>query len=214
MLLVDLSPSISFGTVRQLKSELAAHLCSLLAFCALKNNDRIGLILFTDRVEKFVPPDKGLPHLLRILREVLFFAPKGKGTDVSSPLEYLSRVLKRKTVSFIISDFYGPNFENTLSKVGQHHDLIAITLTDPFELALPRIGMVRLADPETGQTFLLDTSDEAVQKAYRRAFDQRTQERKKQFQRAGVDHIDLRTDQPYLPPLIRFFRDREGRYGR
>jgi len=214
MLLLDLSPSLCFGTVRQLKSQLAARLCGLLSFCAIRNNDRIGLILFTDQVEKFVPPEKGLGHVLRILKEALYFSPRGKGTNISAPLEYLNRVLKRRTVTFILSDFHASHFERALSVARRRHDLVAITFTDPFELTLPRIGIVKLDDPETGQSFLIDTSDELLRNEYRKNARERAEERKRLFRSSHVDHIDLRTDAPYLPVLIKFFRMRERRYGR
>jgi uncharacterized protein (DUF58 family) len=211
MLLLDMSGSTYFGSVNKLKRHLAAELCSLLAMSAIKNNDRVGLIAFTDRIEKFIPPRKGLSHVLRIIRDALYFEPEGKTTDVSGALEYLSRVTSRSTVTFILSDFYDEDFKKPLSVASRRHDLVAMSITDPRETALPDVGIINLEDPETGESFLLDTSSAGVRKEYRanslRVFD----ERQKLFRSVSVDHIDIRTDVPYTQELYRFFRMRERR---
>jgi len=167
MLLLDLSGSSYFGTVNKLKRQIAAEICSVLAFSAIRNNDKVGLIIFTDKIEKFVPPKKGVSHVLRIIREALYFNPKGKKTDISGALEYLNKVCKRSTVTFIVSDFYDDNFEKPLSIADRRHDVVAITITDPKELDLPDIGMVQFEDPETERAFYLDTSNQVVRHNFR-----------------------------------------------
>ena len=211
MLLLDMSLSCSFGTVKQLKSRLAAEICSLLAFSAIQNNDKVGLIIFTDRIEKFVPPRKGLSHVLRVIREALYFKPKGSGTNIKAALEYLGKVTTRKTVTFIISDFYNPAFKKDLSITNKRHDTIAVTITDPLEIELPNIGIIKLDDPETGESRLIDTSRAALRKDYHKNSLQRFHERKKLFQSINVDSIDIRTDIPYSKTLIAFFKMRERR---
>ncbi len=211
MLLLDMSLSCSFGTAKQLKSRLAAEICSILAFSAIRNNDRVGLIIFTDRIEKFVPPRKGLSHVLRVIREALYFKPKGSGTNIKAALEYLGKVTTRKTVTFIISDFYNPAFKKDLSITNKRHDTIAVTITDPLEIELPNIGIIKLDDPETGESRLIDTSSAGLRKDYHKNSLQRFQERKKLFQSINVDSIDIRTDIPYSKTLIAFFKMRERR---
>lgn len=211
MFLLDISPSCCFGTVNYLKSQLAAELCSLLSFAAVKNNDKIGLILFTDRIEKFIPPQKGLRHVLRIIRDALYFKPKGKGTDISLALEYVNRVFKRRTVTFLLSDFYSSNFKNPLSSANKRHDIVAITINDPLEMNIPNMGMVNLWDAETGKSYLLDTSDSELRKEYDINFHNLIEERKNLFRSINVDHIDIATDVPYLQTLIKFFGMRKRR---
>jgi len=211
MLLLDMSLSCSFGTAKQLKSRLAAEICSILAFSAIRNNDRVGLIIFTDRIEKFVPPRKGLSHVLRVIREALYFKPKGSGTNIKAALEYLGKVTTRKTVTFIISDFYNPAFKKDLSITNKRHDTIAVTITDPLEIELPNIGIIKLDDPETGESRLIDTSSAGLRKDYYKNSLQRFHERKKLFQSINVDSIDIRTDIPYSKTLIAFFKMRERR---
>ena len=159
MLLLDASRSCRFGSVKHLKNQLAAELCSVLAFSAIKNNDRVGLIIFTDKIEKFVPPRKGMRHVLRVIREALYYEPEGKGTNISHALEYLDRVTRRKAITFIISDFFDKDFKNLLSVSNKRHDVVAVTITDPREVDLPNIGIIKLKDAETGEDFLIDTSD-------------------------------------------------------
>lgn len=211
MLLLDMSGSSYFGTVNRLKKQLAAELCSLLAMSAIKNNDKVGLIAFTDRIEKFVPPRKGLSHVLRIIRDALYFDPEQKGTDISGALEYLNRVATRRTVTFIISDFYEMDYKKSLSIANKRHDIVAVSITDPRELDLPDTGIIILEDAETGRSFTVDTSSHAVRRQYhinaRRMFD----ERQKLLRASNVDHIDIRTDVSYSRELHRFFRMRERR---
>jgi uncharacterized protein (DUF58 family) len=211
MLILDMSASSLFGTVRQLKMKLAAEICSLLAFSAIRNNDKVGLIIFTDRVEKFVPPRKGMQHVLRVIREALYFKPKGRGTDVVAALDYLNKITHRKTVTFIISDFYAADFRKKLSVANRRHDIIAITITDPRELELPEMGIVELYDPETQKVFSLDSSDRTLRDKYARDSSRRIKERNTLFRSINVDTIDIRTDIPYAQNLFKFFRGRERR---
>ena len=209
MLLLDMSQSFCFATVNKLKIQLAAELCSVLAFSAIKNNDKVGFISFTDRIEKFVPPRKGISHVLRVIREALYFKPEGKGTDIPLAIEYLNRVTTRRTVTFIISDFYATNFKKSLSIANKRHDIIAITITDPREINLPDIGIVKLDDPETGENFFLDTSDSRLRENYHNNSIEKLRERQKLFRSISVDNIDIRTDVPYTETLLRFFKMRE-----
>ncbi len=211
MLLLDISRSSYFGTVNQLKKELAAELCSLLAMSAIKNNDRVGLIAFTDRIEKFVPPRKGLTHVLRIIREAIYYQPEGYGTDIAGALEYLSRVTKRSSVTFMISDFYAKDFKMALSIANKRHDIVALSITDPRELEMSDIGLVSLEDEEEGRSFMIDSSSSAVRKAYSENAANMFAERERLFRSVNVDHIDIRTDIPYTPELYKFFRMRERR---
>lgn len=212
MFLMDISPSCYFGTVNYLKAQLAAELCALLSFTAVRNNDKIGLILFTDRIEKFIPAKKGINHAMRIIRDALYFKAKGKGTNISLSLDYLNKVLKRSTITFILSDFYSSDFKKPLSITNKHHDIVAITITDPVEINLPDAGIVKLYDSETGENFLIDTSDSKLRKEYNINSRNRLEERKKLFRSINVDHIDISTDTPYLKTLINFFMMREKRF--
>lgn len=211
MLLLDASMSCHFGSVKQLKNQLAAELCSMLAFSAIKNNDKVGLIIFTDRIEKFVPPRKGLRHVLRVIREALYYRPQGKGTNICLGLEYLNRVTKRKTITFIISDFLDKGFKKLLSVSNKRHDIIAVTITDPREIELPNVGIIHLNDAETGETFVVDTSDTNFRTQYRQEAIKRLKERTKLLGSTGVDTIDVYTDKPYIGELIKFFKMREKR---
>lgn len=211
MLLLDMSGSSYFGTVNKLKEQLAAELCSLLAMSAIKNNDRVGLIAFTDRIEIFVPPRKGLSHVLRIIRDALYFDPEGKGTDIAGALEYLSKVTTRSTVTFVISDFHAEDYSRPLSIANRRHDIVALSITDPREIDLPDAGIISLEDAETGKGFLIDTSSPSVRKKYHINALRMMDEREELFRSTKVDHIDIRTDVPYTRELYRFFRMRERR---
>jgi len=211
MLLLDMSASSYFGTTEQLKMQLAAKLCSLLAFSAIRNNDKVGFIAFTDRIEKFIPPRKGISHVLRVIREALYFKPQGTGTDISVVLKYLNRVTTRKTVTFIISDFLSPDFKKMLAVANKRHDIVAVTITDPRELEFGDIGLVKLFDPEKKRDFILDTSDKGVRQEYAQKNQQRIKEREALFRSLRVDTIDVRTDIPYSRSLLKFFKFRERR---
>ncbi len=211
MLLLDMSGSSYFGTVNKLKRQLAAEICSLLAISAMKNNDRVGLIAFTDKTEKFVPPRKGLSHVMRIIREALYYKPEQNGTDIASALEYLNRVTNRSTVSFIISDFYAVDFKKSLSVTGKGHDMVAVSITDPRELELPDMGIVNVEDAETGENFMIDTSSYKLRQDYSARALKMFDERSRLFRSINIDHIDIRTDRPYSQEMYKFFRMRERR---
>ncbi len=211
MLLLDMSQSFYFGTANQPKVQLAAQLCAVLAFSAIQNNDKVGLIIFTDRIEKFVPPRKGLRHVLRVIREALYFKPQGTGTNTSGAIEYLNRVTKRSSVTFAISDFYPLDFKKSLSAANKRHDIVAITITDPKEISLPDVGLIKLNDAETKESFVLDTSDPLLREEYNRNAQKIFQDRERMFRSVNVDTIDIRTDVPYSQSLYKFFRMREKR---
>lgn len=211
MFLVDLSSSGKFGSAKQIKNEIATEICALLALSATRNKDKVGLILFTDKVEKFIPPKKGKTHVLRLIREVLYFKPEGKGTDLAIALEYLIKVTKRKTVSFLVSDFIAEGYEHTLRIANKRHDIIAISITDPRELELPKVGFIELEDAETGEMMLIDTSDGRIREEFNRRNVNSMDERAKLFRTMGVDLINVKTDRPYIEPIMKFFRMREKR---
>ena len=212
MILLDASASTSFGSGRQLKSELAAELSAVLAFSAIRNNDRVGLIVFTERIEKFIPPRKGTSHVLRVIREALYFKPKGRGTDIAKAIEYLNAVTTRRAVVFVISDFYSRGYKKSLTIANKRHDMIAITITDPRESDMPNVGIIELGDAETGKVFLVDTSSASVRKRYNERSRKTLSERKDIFNSSKVDHIDISTARPYLVPLMQFFKMRERRF--
>jgi uncharacterized protein (DUF58 family) len=211
MFLVDLSFSGEFGSMKQFKNEIATEICAVLAFSAVRNNDKVGLILFTDKVEKFVPPKKGKTHVLRVIREVLYYKPENKGTDISIALEYLLKVTKRKTVCFLISDFIAEGFERALRIANKRHDMVAVSITDPRELEIPNIGFVELEDAETGEITLIDTSDRKMMERFNSFNVKNMEERTKIFRGMGVDLVDVRTDSSYVEPIMKFFRAREKR---
>lgn len=212
MLLVDTSASTHFGTVKQLKSEMAAEMAALFAFSAITNNDKVGLILFSDRVELALPPKKGTRHVLRVIREVLSFAPRGRGTNISTALEYLARVTKRRCVTFVISDFLDPHARLALKIANRRHDVVGIVLDDPRDLALPDVGLIALQDAESGEHLVLDTGDIRVRRAYEERAAAARHERDRMLRGIDVDAVALRTDRPYTEALLRFFRMRERRH--
>lgn len=211
MLLVDLSASEDFGSRGRTKGEVAVELCALLAFSAIKNNDKVGLIIFSDGVEKFVPPRKGRRHVLRVLRELLYHQPRGRGTRIAEALEYLNRVQRRRAVAFLVSDFRDEGFEQPLVVAARRHDLVAVRLVDRREEALPSVGFVDLEDPETGERLLVNTSDPDFREAFSRWEGARRSALDRVFRRSGVDVVDIRAGEPYDRPLMRFFRERARR---
>ncbi|MCX5859576.1 MAG: DUF58 domain-containing protein [Proteobacteria bacterium] len=211
MLLVDLSTSQKFGSGQRLKSELAAELAAVLAYTAIKSNDKVGLIIFTDRVEKFIPPKKGRGHVWRVIREILSFAPVQKDTRIEVALDYLNRVVNKRSIAFLVSDFLTTGFEKSLKIANQKHDLVAIHLSDPREEAIPKIGLVELEDAETGERVVIDTSDFIFERDFETWSRKVEKERTKLFRSLGVDLIRVRTDRSYTETLIRFFRMREKR---
>jgi uncharacterized protein (DUF58 family) len=212
ILLVDASASQRFGTRDRFKAELAAELASVLAFSALRNNDRIGMVTFTDRVEKVIRPKKGRNHVLRLIRETLYCSPQGSGTNIARALQYLGEVWRRKAVVFLLSDFADTNFEPALRITARRHDLIAVQLADRREKDLPPVGLITLEDAETGEQFCIDTADDFFMREYRRRGAERQAALQKILARAHVDHIPVSTGEPYIAPLVRFFRQREKRF--
>ncbi len=211
MLVVDVSASGDFGSVGNSKRELAAEVASILAFSAIKNNDKVGLLLFTDEVELFIHPKKGRLHTLRLIREMLYFEPRRKGTDITAALDYLNRVVTRRAVVFLISDFLDRDFSKPLSVTGRRHDLVAIPVVDPGEENLPDVGLITLEDPETGEQIDVNTSSRALRGAYLALEEKRKKALTQTFRKLGLDMIPLRTDQDYLLTLRNFFESREHR---
>jgi len=211
MLMVDMSGSGMFGSVSRFKNELAAELCAVLAFSAIKNNDKVGLIAFTDDIELYVPPQKGSKHVLRVIREVLYFEPKGKGTDIPKALHYLNNVIRRKAVVFLVSDFMADNYETALRVANRRHDVVAITVTDPREHTLPDVGLVAVRDAETGRETLVNTSDARVRATYEKETRVMLQKRDEILRRNRVDTMHTSTDTPYVEEIYRFFKMRERR---
>ncbi|MBI5124533.1 MAG: VWA domain-containing protein, partial [Candidatus Omnitrophica bacterium] len=211
MILLDASSSSYFGTAKRFKSELAAEVSAVLAFAAIQNNDRVGLVIFTDRIEKVIPPRKGLQHVLRVVREALYFKPKGKGTDIAGALRYLDGIMTRRAVVFIISDLFAKDFKKPLSIANKKHDIVAITITDPRELGLPNVGLVELTDAEKGSIFLIDTSSAKLRERYAANSREVIEGRRALFGSISVDHIDITTDKPYVEELIKFFKMRKRR---
>jgi len=212
MMLVDVSGSGEFGTVQQLKRDIATELCAVLAFSAIQNNDKVGVILFSDVIEKFIPPKKGRTHILRIVRELLDFTPAHRGTDVTEGLRYLTSAIKKRSIAFLISDFLGSGYDDALKIAARKHDLIGVHLYDPREVELPPAGLIRVRDAETGEAIWIDTGDRMVRDGYSRWWIQQQETRKKLFLRCGVDAVEIRSDQSYIQPLISFFRAREKRW--
>ena len=211
MLVVDFSSSGNFGTVQHLKNEIAAEICAVLAFSAIKNNDKVGLILFTDQIEKFVPPKKGRAHILRIIRELVSFEPLGTGTNIRQGLEYFNHVNKKRSIAFLISDFIDSGYDNILRIISKKHDVIAVEIADPREEQLPNVGLMRLRDAETGQDRWIDTGDRRVRKEFEQFWRTRREQRKALFLRSKVDAIPIRIDRPYIKPIVDFFKLREKR---
>lgn len=235
MVLLDVSSSCFFGTTNQFKSQLACEICSLLAFSAIKNNDKAGLIVFDDQIRKFLPARKGARHVLRVIRDALFFSSsevirqskplsdknQRRKTDINYVLEYLARVVKHRAIVFIISDFYSFkkdsagesfDFKKKLNIANKRHDVIAVTITDPREMGMPDVGLIALEDAETGQTVLIDSSDPVFRREYKNNSLKIFKERAMVFGSTGIDHIDIRTDIGYMPALIKFFKKRERRH--
>jgi uncharacterized protein (DUF58 family) len=212
MLLVDMSGSLFFGSVEKTKQQVAAELSSILAFSALKNNDKVGLILFTDRIEKFVPPRKGKSHALRIIREVLSFEPQGNQTNIKQALEYFNHTIKKKAIVFLISDFLDVGYEKILRIVGKKHDLIGMVLQDPREKTMIDAGLVKFRDAETGEIRYLDTGDKAVRQSIIEENKLLADYQRQLFVSSRLDSIKIETSDSYVKPLVRFFKQREKRW--
>jgi uncharacterized protein (DUF58 family) len=211
MLCVDLSGSERFGTRRRFKSELASELAAVLAMSAIRNNDRVGAVLFTDRIEHVVPPRKGRRHALRLMRDLLAFEPVGSGTDITAALDYTGKMLVHKSILFVVSDFQEEDLEQPLKLLAQRHDVVAVTVEDPSEHDLPDLGLARFMDPESGQTIDVDTSDPEVRANFAATVAEELMSRRRLLRRLAIDEIPLRTDGGVVDPLIKFFRTRETR---
>jgi len=212
MLLVDVSSSGSFGSDQKMKTEVAAEVASILAFAAIKNNDKIGLIIFSDKIEHHIPPKKGKGHIWNIIRTILSFKPDGKKTNLSLPLEYLLKIQKKKATTFLISDFQDENYESQLKLANQRFDLIAINIIDPREETLPEVGMVFLEDSETGSTLLIDTNDKEMLKKHKSLCIKKRQDRKMFFNSIGIDTIEVFTNKPLTDPIVKYFKLREKKH--
>ena len=212
MLLVDVSSSGSFGSDQKFKNEIAAEVASIIAFAAIKNNDKIGLIIFSDKIEHHIPPKKGKAHIWNIIRTILSFKPEGKGTNLAMPLEYLLKIQKKKATTFLISDFQDTNYEQQLKLANQKFDLIAINIIDPREETLPDVGMVFLEDLETGKTLLVNTHDSQMLKEHQKRCSQKKQDRKKFFNSIGIDTIEIFTNKSLTDPIIKYFKFREKKH--
>ncbi len=209
--LVDLSASGDFGTREKLKNELAAEFCAVLAFAAIRNNDKVGLIVFTDQVELFIPPKKGTRHVLRLIRELLAFRVPGKKTDIPMALDYLGRVIRKKATVFLVSDFLADGFARPLALLNKRHDIVAVPVRDRAEMEMPPAGLIEFVDAETGRLRMIDASSKAIRTHFRMQHAKRTAELQGLFRYANVDSISIQTDKPYINELISFFHMRHRR---
>ena len=211
MLMVDLSGSKDFGTVHRMKNELAAEVAALLAFSAIQNNDRVGALIFTDVVEKYIPPKKGRKHVLRVVRELLAYESIHRKTSIETAVKYLNNVLTKKSVVFLISDFFDQGYEKSLRVANQRHDLVALPVRDPREAELPNVGIIQMLDPESGETVWVDTSLRQVRERYRKMAADSAEARNRIFRRNRIEFVDIYTHQLYDVPLVKFFRERAKR---
>ncbi len=212
LIIFDASGSFDFGTRLRLKRELAAEVGAVLAFSAIRNNDKVGLLIFTDKIEGFIPPRKGTKHVLRIIREILHFKPSSRGTDISQALEYAMRVVKRHSVMFLISDFRDKNYERALTVANRKHDVVAVTIGDPSEHGIPPVGLIEVEDGESAERVILDLRSQRSASLFRDLNSRLAEERQAVLSRARVDEISLDTERDYAEPLVRFFRERERRF--
>jgi uncharacterized protein (DUF58 family) len=209
---VDLSASGRFGTLDKTKNQLAAEFCAVLAFTAAKNNDKVGLLIFTDQIELFIPPKKGSSHILRLIRELLYFQTPKKQTNIPLALDYIARVVRKKAVVFVVSDFIQTDFKKSLSLLNKRHDCIAVPVSDPAEVALPNVGLIEFEDAESGEMVDIDTSSRVFRGRYESSAAGRLEELKKILRSINVDHIRISTGKPYIHDLIQFFHQRHRRY--
>ncbi|HBF88240.1 MAG TPA: DUF58 domain-containing protein [Bacteroidales bacterium] len=208
ILLIDLSASKDFGTHVQLKQDLITELAAVLSFSAIQNNDKIGVIFFTDKIEKFIPPKKGKTHILRIIRELLDFKPEKKNTDISGALKYFNNVIKKRSVAFVISDFIDKNFEDALRIANRKHDVVALRTYDKRETELPSMGLIKMKDAESGNETWVDTSDAETRSSYKKWWLDTEKQLNETFKKSGVDYVYLRTDEDYVRPLLNLFKRR------
>jgi uncharacterized protein (DUF58 family) len=210
MLLIDISRSSFFGSVRQFKSELIAEIAAVIAFSAINNNDKVGAILFTNKVEKYIPPKKGKKHILRIIREIIYYEPESKGTDLSEALIYLNNILKKRSISFILSDFMCQGYEASLSVASKRHDIIGLHIYDQLEKAMPNIGIIKAVDAESGNEMIIDTGSPMVRRNYNDWFENNMAYYNKCFLRYRSDHISINTEEDYVKVLLQFFKKRSS----
>ena len=208
MLLIDVSQSAYFGTVNQFKQGIITEISAVLSFSAINNNDKVGVIFFTDKIEKFIPPKKGKQHILRIIRELIDFHPEDNGTDIGEAIRYLNNVVKKRCICFILSDFMGKGYEAPLKIASRRHDIVGIHLYDPREEELPDVGLIHAKDAETKQLTWLDTSSRTVREQYAGWFKGNFDYFKNTFSKSGVDSLSIRTDEPYVNALLKFFKKR------
>ena len=211
MLIIDISGSENFGTKESQKREVITELSAVLAFSAIQNNDKIGLILFSNKVEKYIPPKKGKSHVLRIIRELIEFKPENKGTNISEALKYFNNVTKKRSIAFVISDFIDSGFDDSLKIASKKHDTIAVQIYDEAETKIPDIGLVKIKNPETNETVLFDTSSSRNRKVYSDWWENKLTEISNTFKKSKVDFINIRTDESYIVPMQRFFKKREAK---
>lgn len=211
MLLVDASASGSFGSAGKMKGEIAAEISALLAFSAIKNHDRVGAILFTDQVEKFIPPRRGSTHVLRLIREVLFYRPQGRGTRIQDALEHLNLVIHKRAVVFLISDLLDQGYEQALKVANRRHDVVIIQIVDPRERELPDVGILEARDAETGEIVYIDTSLSRIREIYWQKWESNREREKRLFESHRIDNVVIDTAEPYDIPLVRFFQERAQR---
>ncbi len=212
MLMVDMSGSLIFGSSDKTKQQIAAEIGAVLAFSALKNNDKVGLIMFTDKIEKFVPPRKGRMHVLRIIREILSFEPEGKATNLRAALEYMNNAIKKRSIAFLISDFMDTGYDKILRIVGKRHDLIGVVLNDKRENDIPPVGLIKFTDAETGKERWIDTADKKTRYLFQQLRERNRSQRKALFISSRLDSIEIQTGEDYIKPLVQFFRLREKRW--
>lgn len=212
MLLVDVSGSTLFGTQKQFKKDVLVEIAAILSFSAIQNNDKVGVIFFSNKVEKYIPPKKGTSHILRIIRELLTFEPTEKGTNIQEPLRFLTNVVKKKCTCFLLSDFMDEGYADALQIASKKHDPVAIRITDEREKTLPNMGLVKIQDQETGKQFRLDTTDPKTRRQYETYYKRKEQEVIAGLRRSGIDFTDIHTGTDYIKPLIMLFDKRESRY--
>lgn len=210
MLLIDISQSSFFGTQQQFKNEIITEICAVLAFSAINNNDKVGVVFFTDQIEKFIPPKKGRSHILRIIRELIDFEPEQKGTNFGKALEYFNNVIKKRSICFVLSDFMTVDYEKPLRVVARKHDIIGVHLFDPREKEIPNIGLIRAIDPETGRIGWLDTGSRRVRKNYEQWYQKNFNYFKSVFTKSGSDVVSIQTNESYVHALLKFFQRRQG----
>lgn len=208
MLLVDISSSSEFGTKSRFKNNLIAEIASVLSFSAIQNNDKVGMIMYSDRIEKFIPPKKGRQHILRIIRELIGYKPQSNKTNISLPLQYLVNAIRKRSIAFLISDFMDEGYEDALKIANKKHDLVGLWIFDHRETELPNVGLLKLRDAETGMIKWIDTSNNEVREMYRNICRKRQEETRDLFARHGVDHVSIATHEDYVQPLMRLFKKR------